>query len=124
MKQTVVPIVLIIFTAIVAIIALILLFQYLNRRLSMKTVKSIIDKHNEISPELIQAIIVAKQSQFSDFRKGSIYLASSFATVIFSFIMAAAGYNLAQNSLLGMAAFPFMIGIAYIGFCFFSLKNK
>jgi len=122
-KQIILPLALFIFIAIVAVIALSLLFKYLNRRLAMETVKHVLEKEQVVEPLLIEAIVREKTDRNIDIRKSIILFSIAGATVIFGFILNSMGYHQVHKILLGIATFPGLLGAAYLGFHFLADKE-
>lgn len=122
-KQIIVPTTLFIFVALVAIITIIQLFQYLNKRLIIRSIQSIVEKKDGITPEVIHAIAAEKHDPYTDLKKGIIFFAMAIAIFIFSMNDAFSEYLLAQSSLQGMAVFPLLMAFTYCGFYFFTAKK-
>lgn len=123
MKRIVIPIALFLFVAIVLVIALNLTFQYLQRRLALETAKQALENDQEVDPSLIEAIVKDQKEASSDLRKGLLLAVSSVATMIFSGILSSMGYNHAFKAMMGVSAFPGLIGLTYLSFHFLSIKK-
>jgi len=122
-KHLFLPLALFTFILIAVVIALLLLYNYFDKRLKVKAIQNIIKENQDLKPEQIQAIISEKNAKV-DIRKGFIAMGLSIAFIFFALIMGSSGYSLAQASLLGMAMFPLMLGLSYFYFHFFENKNK
>ena len=123
MKQIIIPIALFLFITIVIIIALNLTFQYLQRRLALETAKRALENHQQVDSSLIEAIVKDKRDASSDLKRGVLLAASSVATMIFSFALGSMGYNQAFKAMMGISAFPGLIGLTYLSFHFLSFKK-
>ena len=75
------------------------------------TIRVALDKGHELSPELIDRLGHPKASKYRDFRLGVIWVAVAIGIALFSF---AVPEEEATRPLLGIAAFPGMVGIAYL----------
>lgn len=104
-----------------------------ERREVQETVRRAIDKGQDMPPEVIDALTKDVQknlpSRTRDIRRGIIWLAVGIGMVAFSLISTAGwghhddwGGNV-DNGLMGLAAIPITIGLAYLVLSFFN-KNK
>ncbi len=75
------------------------------------TIRVALDKGQELSPELIDRLGHPKAAKDRDLRLGVIWLAVAIGIALFSF---AIPEEEATGPLLGIAAFPFVIGVAYL----------
>lgn len=127
--------ILITFTVFSAIVAIILGPSYLKsreRREMQATVRAAIDKGQPLPPEVIEAMSkdVTKNlpSRTRDIRRGVIWIAVGVGIAAFSLINDVAWDNQdwetnVGNGLLGIAAIPFTIGLAFLVLSFFN-QNK
>jgi predicted small secreted protein len=123
-KQIILPLALFIFIAIVAVIALSLMFKYLNRRLALETVKHVLDKEQIVEPSLIEAIVKEKTDKNLDLRKGIILFSVAGATILFGYILNDMGYTQVNKILQGIAIFPGLLGAAYLSFHFLTNEEQ
>ena len=131
MELTPILIVLIIFSAITAIIFGPSYLKSREKREIQETVRHAIDKGQQLPPELIEAMTrdVASKlpSRTRDLRRGVIWLAVGIGIAAFSFLsdLGWDDHELQQigNGLLGVAAIPVTIGLAFIVLSFFN-PNK
>ena len=131
MELTPILIVLIIFSAITAIIFGPSYLKSREKREIQETVRHAIDKGQQLPPELIEAMTrdVASKlpSRTRDLRRGVIWLAVGIGIAAFSFLsdLGWDDHELQQigNGLLGVAAIPATIGLAFIVLSFFN-QNK
>ena len=105
-----VPIVM--FISIAVVIGLAMYFGYRTKKEVQATVRSALEKGQELSPELLDKLGDALPSPKSDLRRGVMSITVALAIGAFSFLI---GEEDAQGKLLGIAAFPFLIGVAYLG---------
>lgn len=106
--------------------------RFRERRETQETVRRAIDKGQDLPPELIEAMTrdVSKNlpSRTRDIRRGIMWLATGIGIAAFSLINDL-GWNgddwgdHVGNGLLGIAAIPVTIGLAFIVLSFFN-KNK
>lgn len=118
-----------VFGTITAIIVGPTYFKTRERRDMQKTVRAAIDKGQSLPPEVIEALSkeAARNipSRTRDIRRGVIWLAVGVGMAAFSLINR---YNDGwsddgSNGLLGLAAVPATVGLAYLVLSFFN-KNK
>jgi len=123
--------VLIIFAAIVAVILGPGYLKSREKREIQETVRHAIDKGQELPPELINALTqdVASKlpSRTRDLRRGVIWLAVGVGLAAFGFL-SDLGWDHHEmenigNGMLGLAAIPATIGLAYLVLSFFN-PNK
>ena len=114
MSDTLVP--LIVFSSITVMVcvslALAFHFRARNRQTILDAIKLITDRGEPIAPELIEALVQDKASPYVDLRRGIIFLSIAIATGVFAVVLGEAD---AIRPLLGIAAVPGLIGLAYIG---------
>ena len=132
MDMTPILIVLIIFSAITAIIFGPSYLKSREKREMQETVRHAIDKGQALPPELIDAMTrdVASKlpSRTRDLRRGVIWLASGLGIAAFS-VLSDMGWDNGNDwheigsGLLGLAAIPATIGLAFIVLSFFN-PNK
>ena len=85
--------------------------RFRSRREMQETIRAALDKGQELSPELIDRLGEPKKPKDRDFRLGIIWVAVAAAFAIFAF---AVPEEDAFRPLLGIASFPFVIGVAYL----------
>ncbi|GAA0635157.1 DUF6249 domain-containing protein [Brevundimonas lenta] len=133
MDMTPILIVLIIFSAITAVIFGPTYLKFREKREIQNTVRHAIDKGEKLPAELIDAMTreVASKvpSRTRDLRRGVIWLASGIGIAAFGLLLHGPWYNDGWgdhdfgNPLLGIAAIPATIGLAFIVLSFFN-PNK
>ena len=102
------------FTAVIApaiLLGLFFWFRLKARRDMQETIRAALDKGQELSPALIDRLGHPKAPKDKDFRLGVIWCA---AGIGFAFLGLAIQDEEAIGAVLGVAAFPIMIGIAYL----------
>lgn len=132
MDMTPILIVLIIFSAITAIVFGPTYMKSREKRDMQETVRHAIDKGQELPPELIDAMTrdVASKlpSRTRDLRRGVIWLAVGVGIAAFS-LLTDMGWDNGNDwheiggGLLGISAIPTTVGLAFIVLSFFN-KNK
>ena len=124
-KQILIPLALFIFISIVVIIGLGLLFQYLNKRLALQTALDLIN-NNETGNNysLLELLVKEQPKQNFDLRVGCLSLVISIAFIIIGFVIGSYGYLIVKLSMFGMGLFPGLIGLTFLGFHFFKIKNN
>ena len=123
-----------VFGTITAIIVGPTYFKSRERREMQATVRAAIDKGQPLPPEVIEALSTEASknipSRTRDIRRGIIWLAVGIGMAAFSLINEMRGFGDNWNEgpnfdggLLGLAAIPVTIGLAYIVLSFFN-KNR
>ena len=105
------------FISIAVILGLAMFFGYKTKHEVQETVRSALEKGQELSPELLDKIGQALPSPKSDLRKGVMSITIGLALGAFAYLL---GEEDAQGPLLAVSAFPFLIGVAYLGLHKFS----
>ncbi len=95
----------------IILIGLFFWFRYKSRSDLQQTIRLALDKGNELSPELIDRLGHPAPAKNKDLRLGIMWLAVALAFAIFSQGIPAEEAN---AILLGIAAFPLFIGLAYL----------
>lgn len=104
-----VPVVSVVSTAVV--VALVFFFRYRTRSAMQETIRTALEKGQELTPEIIDRIGHPKQEPRNDLRRGLIWFAVGAGFGAFGLIL---GEDDAVRPLMAIAAFPFAIGIAYL----------
>jgi len=102
------------FTSVVApvvLLAVFFWFRYKTRREMQDTIRLAMEKGQELSPELIDRLGHPKAPKDKDLRLGVIWIAVAIGTAMLGL---AIPEEEATGPLLGIAAFPGAIGIAYL----------
>jgi hypothetical protein len=109
MEELWIPIAL--FAAITIIFSLWFYFRYQARMATQKTFRLALEKGNELSPEFIKQLGEPEPSKDKDLRRGLVWVAIGIAMVILG---AAINEPDAMGPMMGSAAFPGLVGIAYL----------
>ncbi|MBL1431018.1 MAG: hypothetical protein COA60_005850 [Robiginitomaculum sp.] len=111
--------------AIVPVIVLIVSLNGRKRNADLQeTVQKAIEKGVELTPESIRALGVKPRSQYSDLRSGVICVAIALAFIILgASIEQMAGENVLPV-MIGIAAFPGLVGLALIAMHFLLHDKK
>jgi hypothetical protein len=109
------------FGSIVVVIIAALVFRYFSRRMVFETVRAAIEKSDAVDAEAIAAITQGRTGPWADLRKGALFLAVAAATAAAAKIL-----NMPElfRPLLGLAAFPALVGVAYLGFHFLPSRGR
>lgn len=102
----------IMFIGITVVLCVLIWFRYRTRSEVQQTIRSALDKGQELSPELIERLVHPKQSKDKDMRLGVMWLAAAAGVSALGFVIPD-GEDVARV-FLGIAAFPLAIGIAYM----------
>ena len=92
-------------------------FRFRGRQELQITIRSGIEAGRELTPEVMQNLIESlnpPKAPNADFRRGAISMAFGIAFVVFGFFVNGASEGEALMPMIGISAFPFLIGIAYL----------
>ena len=110
MHDSMIPISL--FVGLTVVLCLFFWFRYRIRSDVQTTIRTAVDKGQDLSPEVIDRLGHPKQPKNKDLRLSLIWLALAGAMAVFGAMIPDQGDE-AQRVFMGMAAFPFFLGIAY-----------
>jgi hypothetical protein len=99
------------FVSLAVIFSLWFYFRYKARLATQKTFRLALEKGNELSPEFIKQLGEPEPSKDKDLRRGLIWLALGIALLILG---VAVDEPDAIGPMMGSAAFPGLIGVAYL----------
>ena len=111
------------FISLAVILCFFFYFRSKNRAQLQATVRQAIEQGQQLTPELLERLGQPVQNRNADLRKGAIAVAIALA-------FAGLGLGISQEEpdalgpMLGIAAFPFLIGLAYIGFWRFARNDE
>ena len=108
---------LIVFASIVLVIATPFYFRHRNRRILYEAIKTTVEKTGTADPKLIDAITNENIGPNGDLRRGILFIALSAAFILLNY------FTDSDGTFLGIAAFPGLIGLAYIILHFFVPKE-
>jgi len=97
--------------AVAGVFALRLRYRHLDRVAAQATIRDAIERGQALSPDLV-ALLTETNSGHGDLRRGVISIAIALAIVAFAF---AVDEPDALRPLTGIAAFPMIVGLAYLG---------
>lgn len=104
--------------AVTIILSLFFWYRYRGRNDMQKTLRAALDKGQELSPEIIEKLGHHVPSKDRDLRLALIWIALSIAFVVFGFALPETDRGNrtgeAQLVMVGIAAFPFCLGVAYL----------
>ena len=95
----------------VLLIGLFFWLRFRSRRDMQETIRTALDKGQELTPELIERLGHPKEPKDKDMRLAVIWLAIAAGLVLIGFAIPEPD---ALRGILAGAAFPFTIGIAYV----------
>ena len=111
------------FIALAVIICFFFIYRHKNRVELQTTVRHAMDQGQQLTPEVLERLGEPPRSEHADLRKGAIAIAIALA-----FAGLALGVSQedpdALGPMFGVAAFPFLIGLAYIGLWQFTRKRE
>jgi hypothetical protein len=113
-----IPIVL--FICLAVVFGLFLMFRYRTRAEMQKTVRSALDKGQELTPEIIERLGQPKALPHADLRRALIWIAVGVGFGLFGFIL---DEDDAVRPMIAIGTFPVVIGIAYLILSRFSEKD-
>jgi hypothetical protein len=111
------------FMGLTVVLCLFFWFRYRTRNDMQSTIRTAIDKGQELSPEIIDRLGTPKAPKDRDMRLALLWIAIALAMGVFGFVIPDDD-NEAQQILFGIAAFPFFIGLAYLIMYRFSDKSS
>ncbi len=105
MESTLVPIVL--FLALGGVLVAYFYFRHRSRLEMQQTIRAAMERGHDLSPELLDVIGGEPTGGAGDLRKGTIWFALAIAVGLMAWVVD-------EPHLLGIGAFPLMLGIAYL----------
>ena len=99
------------FTMIVLLVFIPLYFRYRGRRELQLTVREIVASGRELDVSMLNELQASLNPPDADLRRGVVAVAIGVAVVLLAFLQ---GQAEAVGPILGVAAFPFALGVAYI----------
>ena len=110
----------VVFGALAAIVISAFFFSYKKRVVVYDAIKVAIEKTGSVDPALVEAIIRDNIGPYADLRKGIILIAVAAAFAVLGFSVPD---DEALRPMLGVASFPGLVGLAYVGFHFFAPRE-
>ena len=111
MAEEMIPITM--FIGLTVVFCLFYWFRYRTRSDMQTTIRTAIEKGQELSPEIIDRLGTPKAPKERDLRLALLWIALALALSIFGFMIPEDEPDVWQM-FLGIAAFPFFIGVAYL----------
>ena len=93
-------------------------FSAQKREAALNTVRAVVEKTGEVSPELMNAIGSAAPRKNADLRKGLILIAVAAAFAGLGYVLPGDAQEHASGPMLGIALFPGLVGLVYVAFHF------
>lgn len=103
-----------------AIFALFFYYRHKTRAEIQTTVRAAIERGQELTPEVLERLSDSLSTKFGDLRRGVISIAIGIAFFVFAYFL---DQEEAMGPLMGISAFPLLIGIAYIGIWYFTRRK-
>ena len=117
MDEVFIPIFL--FAAIVAIIWLFSHYNYKKRLTAHETLRLAVEKGQEVSPEMVERMSYLNDPVKSDLRRGILLIGVGLAFMVVGAIVPHDEPE-AVRGIIGVASFPIILGVAYLGLWRFS----
>lgn len=111
---------LVVFGSIAVIVVSAFYYSYKKRTVVYDAIKVAIEKTGSVDPALVEAIIRDNIGPYADLRKGIILIALATAFILLGL---AIPDEEAVRPMMGIAAFPGLVGLAYVAFHFFAPRE-
>ena len=111
MNQEMIPITL--FMGLTVVLCLYFWVRFRTRSEMQTTIRTAIDKGQELSPEIIDRLGSPKRPKDQDLRIALVYLAIALSLAVFGF-MIPEDKDEVERVFMGIAAFPFFTSMAYL----------
>ena len=111
------------FIGLTVVLCLFFMFRYKTRSEMQATIRTALDKGQELTPEVIDRLGSPKPPKDKDLRTALIWLALAVSTAAFGFGIPDDEEEVLQL-MLGFAAFPLSLGVAYLVMWLFSSKRS
>ncbi|ANO50242.1 DUF6249 domain-containing protein [Woeseia oceani] len=109
MSEELIPVVMFIMIGVVITTAF--YFKHRTRAEIQKTVRVVLEKGQELSPELLDSLGEPKKSGNHDLRRALVFMALALATATFGYLL---NEEDVAEKLVAIAMFPFFISLAYL----------
>jgi hypothetical protein len=109
------------FVSLAVIVSLYFYFRFKTRREFQQTLRSAIENGQALTPEVLDRLGEPKRGRGADLRRGVIAMAIGLGFAAFGAIL---GEEDAVQPLLAIGAFPFVVGLAYLGLWKFREPEK
>ncbi len=111
------------FLMIFLIIAVVMFFRFRSRQELQMTVRAAIESGQALSADVMQELTAALHPKRSDLRRGIVLVAIAFGFVALAFAVGTRQGDVVAP-LLGISAFPFFTGLAYLALWFFNRDEQ
>lgn len=111
------------FLGLTAVMSLFFWFRHKTRAEMQATIRTALDKGQELSPEIIDRLGTPKPAKDKDLRAALIWFALALSTAAFGYAFPDDEPEVMQV-FLGISAFPMSLGIAYLIMWFNSGRNS
>lgn len=101
------------FAGLTVVLCFLFWFRYRSRSEMQQTIRMALDKGHELTPEIIDRLGHPKAAKDKDLRLGIIWMAVGIAIVAFGFGIPVEEEDV-SGIFMGISAFPFAMGIAYL----------
>jgi len=101
------------FAGLTVVLCLFFWFRYRTRSDLQGTIRTAIEKGQELTPEIIDRLGSPKAPRDKDLRLSLLWIAIALGMGVLAFMVPDPAEQ-AETALLGVAAFPFFIGLAYL----------
>jgi len=119
MEEILVPIAL--FAIVPVIVWAVSAYRHKTHKAATEVMKAMVEKGDALSPETIRALGIRPRRKHGDLRTGLILIALAVATI---FLGGAIPEKEAQQAFGGLAMFPLLVGLVYVGlWTFIGRKN-
>ncbi len=108
------------FGALVLIVWIIYAFRYKSQRDVQATYRAAIERGQELTPELLERLGEA-QPRNRDLRRGVVLVGLGLGLAAFGLVL---GEEDAVRPLVAVGAFPFLVGVAYLGLWTFTRNDR
>jgi hypothetical protein len=96
-------------------------FRFRTRQEFQQTVRSAMERGSDLTPALLDHLSGALANPFGDLRRGLVSIAIGIGFLIFAYSI---GDPDAVGPLSGIASFPIVVGLAYLGLWYFTRQRK
>jgi hypothetical protein len=100
------------FAGITIVLALLMYYRHRTRAEVQQTLRALVERGGELSPELLERIGEPPRPKNADLRRGIIALGLGLGIAAFGVVL---GEEDAVQPLLAISALPLLIGLAYLG---------
>lgn len=120
-EEILIPIV--VFGTIALVVWLFLHFGFRRRLVVHETIRLAIQNGQQISAETIHNLADAADRAIGDLRRGVVFVSVGISFALLSALFRPHDGD-ASTAMIGIAIFPFMLGVAYLGLWFFTRDRR